>query len=143
MSPLPRSWRRHPATRTVAAIVGGLLVVVGVALLVLPVPGLLLVLAGVLVLAQGFSTPARYVEPIRRQAMEAARRSVATRARIVMSVLTGVGLMILGVIWGVVPTLPFGGWVTGVSLILSGTLLLVLLAFSYRRRGRPRPSRVR
>ena len=143
MSPPPGSWRRHPAARTVTAIVGGLLVLAGVALLVLPGPGLLLVLAGVLVLAQGFPAAGRYVNPLRRQAMEAARQSVATRARIMISVLTGAGLMILGVVWGVVPGLPFGGWATGAGLLLSGAVLLVLLAFSYRHSSRPRPSRVR
>ena len=143
MSRSPARWRRHPAARTLVAVVGGLITLAGVALLVLPGPGLVLVLAGVLVLAQAFPAAGRYVAPVRRQAMEAARQSVATRARIALSVLTGAGLMILGVLWGVAPGLPFGGWATGVSLIVSGVLLLGLLAFSYRRRDRPRPSRVR
>lgn len=141
-----RSPTRRPGpsvVRVVTALVGGLLLLAGVALLVLPGPGMLLVLAGVLVLAKQFPVAHRYLGLVRRYAADAAEQSVATRARIVLSVLTGVVSIVAGIVWWVVPSLPFGGAATGAGLILSGVLLLVLLAYSYRRRGRPRPSRVR
>ncbi|MBP2367055.1 PGPGW domain-containing protein [Pseudonocardia parietis] len=141
-----RSPTRRPGpsvVRVVTALVGGLLLLAGVALLVLPGPGMLLVLAGVLVLAKQFPIADRYLGLVRRYAADAAEQSVATRARIMLSVLTGVVSIVAGIVWWVVPSLPFGGAATGAGLILSGVLLLVLLAYSYRRRGRPRPSRVR
>lgn len=143
MSRPPDDRGRNPAVRVAVAVVGGLLVAVGVALLILPGPGLLLVLAGVWVLARQFPAADRYLGPVRRQAMHAAEQSVATRARITLSVVTGVALLVAGVVWGVVPSLPFGGWPTGSSLILSGVLLLALLVYSYRRSAPRRAARVR
>jgi hypothetical protein len=42
-------------------------------------------------------------------------------------------LIVAGVVWGLYPTLPLGGWPTGASLIVSGLILLTLLVVSYRR----------
>lgn len=132
-----RTGTRHPiAARIGAGVVGGLLVLVGILLLVLPGPGLLLVLAGLLVLARQFPAADRYVDPVRRRALEAAEQSVSSPVRIGFSVLVGVALIVAGIVWGAVPSLPFGGWATGSSLILSGILLLALLAYSYRRLAR-------
>jgi len=114
-------------------VLGGLLLIAGVALLVLPGPGLLLVLAGLLVLANAFPAAQRFVEPVEERAMKAAEQSVSTRLRLTFSVLTGVGLIAVGVVWWLVPTLPLGGWPTGSGLILSGIILLALLVVSYRR----------
>jgi len=111
---------------------GGLLLVIGVALLVLPGPGLLLVLAGLLVLANGFPKVQRFVAPVERRAMQAAEESVSSPLRMVLSIGTGVVLIAAGVVWWVVPGLPLGGWPTGASLILSGLILLGVLAVSYR-----------
>ena len=132
------SSRRHPhkpgfGKRVACGTGGGLLLVVGVALLVLPGPGLLLVLGGLLVLANGFPKAQKFVEPVERRAMKAAEESVASPLRLVFSVGTGVALMAAGVVWWVVPGLPLGGWPTGVSLELSGLILLGLLVVSYRR----------
>ncbi|QJY44680.1 PGPGW domain-containing protein [Pseudonocardia broussonetiae] len=131
----------HPnaAARVLYLVVGGLLLLAGIALLVLPGPGLLLVLGGLLVLAHGFPAAQRYVGPVRRRAMDAADQSVASPLRIAFSVLTGLALVVAGVVWGLVPGLPLGGWPTGSSLVLSGLVLLGLLVFSYRRvHGRTR-----
>ena len=62
--------------------------------------------------------------------------------RLAFSMLTGVALIVTGVVWWLVPTLPLGGWPTGSSLILSGIILLALLAVSYRRVKGRRASRV-
>jgi hypothetical protein len=125
--------------RVACAVAGGLLVVVGVVLLVLPGPGLLCVLGGLLVLAHGFPAVERYVDPVQDRAMKAAEESVSTPLRVAFSVGTGLVLIAAGVVWGLRPSLPLGGWATGTSLILSGIILLALLVVSYRRvRGQRR-----
>jgi hypothetical protein len=126
----------HPpgfGKRVACAVGGGVLVIVGIALLVLPGPGLLLVLGGLIVLSQGFPKVQRFVEPVRERAMKAAEESVSSPLRIAFSVAAGLALIAAGVVWGLRPTLPFGGWATGSSLILSGLILLALLVVSYRR----------
>ena len=124
--------RRH-AKRALVLTVGGVLLLVGVALLVLPGPGLLLVLAGLLVLAREFPGVNRFVGPVRERAMQAAEESVSSGWRIAGSVLCGLALIAAGVVWGVVPDLPLGGWSAGVGLILSGLILLALLVWSRQR----------
>ena len=119
--------------RAAALAGGGALVVVGVALLILPGPGLLLVFAGLYVTAQQFPSVERYADMVRDRALEAADESVASPVRIVASVLGGLGLVAAGVVWGLFPTLPFGGWSTGSSLVLSGLVVLGLIGYSYRR----------
>ena len=132
------SSRRHPhqpgfTKRVACGAAGGLLLLVGIALLVLPGPGLLLVLGGLLVLANGFPRVQKFVDPVERRAMQAAEESVSSPLRLAFSIGTGVVLIAAGVVWGVVPGLPLGGWPTGASLILSGLILLGLLVVSYRR----------
>lgn len=114
-------------------VAGVLLLLVGIALLVLPGPGLLLVLAGLVVLAGEFPAVEKYVDPVRDRALKAAEETVSSPLRIAASVLAGLLLIAAGVVWGLVKTLPLGGWPTGSSLILSGLVLLGLLVYSYRR----------
>jgi Putative transmembrane protein (PGPGW) len=120
---------------------GSLLLLTGVALLVLPGPGLLLVLGGMLVLANGFPAAQRFVDPVERRAMQAAEESVSSPLRIAFSVGTGLVLITAGVVWWLRANLPLGGWPTGISLILSGLILLTLLVVSHRRVQRRRHSR--
>lgn len=122
--------------RVVALMAGTALLLVGAALLVLPGPGLLLVLAGLLVLSGQFPALARYVDPVRDRAMRAAEESVSSPWRIAASLLTAAALLAAGVVWAVVPDLPFEGWATASGLIVSGFVLLALLAWSRRSRGR-------
>jgi len=116
-------------------VLGALVLLIGVALLVLPGPGLLLVLAGLLILANEFPTLERYVDPVQERAMKAAEDSVASPLRITGSVLAGLGLIAAGILWGLraFSWLPWPGWSTGSSLIVSGIVLLALLWWSYRR----------
>lgn len=127
--------RVHPVKRVLLGTAGGLLLAVGVALLVLPGPGMLLVLAGLVLLSRAVPAVARFEEPVRVRAMDAVEASVAGPWRIAGSVLAGLGLVAAGVVWGTgaIPRLPFAGWSTGSSLILSGFILLGLLVWSYRR----------
>ncbi|MFI8949786.1 PGPGW domain-containing protein [Streptomyces sp. NPDC053750] len=122
--------------RVVALVAGTALLLVGAALLVLPGPGLLLVLAGLLVLSGQFPALARYVDPVRDRAMRAAEESVSSPWRVAASLLTAAALLAAGVVWAVVPGPPFGGWATASGLIVSGFVLLALLAWSRRNRGR-------
>ncbi len=121
--------------RAVYLVVGGVLLLAGIALLVLPGPGLLLVLGGLLVLGHGFPAAQRFVDPVRRRALAAADESVSSPLRIAFSVATGLVLIAAGVVWGLNPGLPLGGWATGSSLVFSGVVLLALLVFSARRRA--------
>jgi len=137
LRPGERSGRKplNPLTRVALATAGGVLLVVGVALLVLPGPGLLLVLAGLVVLGRAVPAVSRFEEPVRVRAMQATEASVASPWRIAWAVLAGLALVAAGVVWGagLIPRLPFSGWSTGSSLILSGLILLGLVVWSYRR----------
>ncbi|MGW4063649.1 PGPGW domain-containing protein [Amycolatopsis sp. NPDC004747] len=119
--------------RILITVAGAILLVVGVLLLVLPGPGLLLVLAGLLLLASEFPALEKYVDPVRDRAMKAAEDSVSSPLRIAGSVLAGLALLAAGIVWGTVKSLPFSGWSTGSSLILSSVILFALLIWSYRR----------
>jgi hypothetical protein len=123
------------AKRATLAVVGGIVLLIGVALLVLPGPGLLLVFAGLAMLASQFPKLDRHVDAVRDKAMKAARESVSSPLRIAGSVLCGLALVAAGILWGLraFPWLPFPGWGTGSSLILSGILLLGMLVWSYRK----------
>lgn len=121
--------------RVLLGAAGTVLVLVGLALLVLPGPGLLLVLAGLILLGRAVPAVARFEEPVRVRAMQGVEASVASRWRIAGSALAGLGLIGAGIVWGLraLSWLPFAGWSTGSSLILSGVILLGLLLWSYRR----------
>jgi hypothetical protein len=129
--------------RATIALVGSVVLLVGVALLVLPGPGLLLVLAGLVILASEFPALERYVDPVQDRAMKAAEDSVSSPLRIAGSVLCGLALIAAGVVWGlrVFSWLPFPGWSTGSSLILSGIVLFVLLGWSYKKVSARRDAR--
>lgn len=129
--------------RVTMSVIGGVILLIGVALLVLPGPGLLLVLAGLIILAAEFPALERHVDPLRDRAMKAAEDSVSSPLRLAGSVLAGLGLIAAGVVWGlrVFPWLPFGGWSTGSSLIVSAFVLFALLAWSYRKVRARRVSR--
>lgn len=133
----------HPVKRAALGTAGALLMLIGVALLVLPGPGLLLVFAGLVLFARAVPAVAVFVAPVRVRALQGVEGSVATRPRIAGTLLAGLALIGAGVVWGVQPVagLPFAGWSTGSSLILSGLIILGLLAWSYRRVHGSRPSR--
>ncbi|MCZ7433219.1 PGPGW domain-containing protein [Streptomyces sp. WMMC1477] len=119
--------------RVVLVTLGGVLVLAGIAMLVLPGPGLLAVFAGMVLLARAVPALERHVEPVRARAMEAAEQSVSSSWRLAWSSLVGLALIGAGVAWALVPGLPLGSWSAGTSLIVSGVVLWVLLAWSYRR----------
>lgn len=132
-----------PFRKTLVTILGWVLVLLGVAALVLPGPGLLLLLCGIVVLSQEYDWAERRVEPLKMKAFDAARAGVATYPRIVMSALSALALTAVGVFWvldppiptvgPIGPHLPFGGWATGSSIVISGLIAFALLIYSIRR----------
>lgn len=127
------------SVRRVAVLaVGGSLVLIGAVLMILPGPGLLIVLGGTLLLATEFRFAARLLAPVRDHALWAAEQGVSSPLRLGLSVVGGLGLVIVGIVWGVFPDLPFGGWAAGVGLIVSGVVLLALLPVTHRRVTRRR-----
>jgi len=123
--------------RVLYTVLGGALLLVGLALLVLPGPGLILVVAGVAILARAFPRLERHLEPLRARAAQVAEESVRSRWRVAGSALVGAALIAAGLVWGLVPGLPYQGWQVGASLLISGVILFALLIYSYRQvRGR-------
>lgn len=137
---------RVPGTKAVKGILiqvaGWLLVLIGIAALALPGPGLLALFAGMALLATQYSWAERRLEPIKKAALRTAADSVATYPRVVMSALGVVGLIAVGVVWGLRPDAPAwwplgdrwwlpGGWGTGVSLIVSGVIAGATVVYSY------------
>ncbi|MBW1596704.1 PGPGW domain-containing protein [Streptomyces sp. JJ38] len=119
--------------RVVLVTLGGVLLLAGIVMLALPGPGLLTVFAGMVLLARAVPALERHVEPVRERAMDAAEQSVSSNWRLAWSTLVGLALIGAGLVWALVPGLPLGGWSAGTSLIVSGVVLWVLLAWSYRR----------
>jgi hypothetical protein len=134
--------KRH-AKRVLLEGLGWLLVVAGIAALVLPGPGLLALFAGMALLATQYEWAERRLEPVRTAAFKTARQSVQTWPRILLSALFSLGLMGLGIFWGIRPAAPdwwplaekwwlVGGWGAGGTLIASGVIALGMIVYSYK-----------
>ena len=128
--------------RVVVEGAGWLCVAAGLAAIVLPGPGLLLLFAGLAILSQQYAWAARRVEPVQRKALQTAADSVQSWPRIVLTGLFSLGLIGVGVVWGLRPPAPdwwpladkwwlLGGWGTGGTLIFSGLVALGMLAYSF------------
>jgi hypothetical protein len=95
------------------------------------------------VLSSEFPAVNKYIGPIQHKAMEAMEQTVSSPLRLAGSILVGAALIAAGVLWGLVKTLPLGGWPTGSSLILSGLVAWGLLVYSYWRVRNKRASAAR
>ena len=137
---LPGSITSLSAKKIAVAVLGAALVLAGIAALLLPGPGLLLILLGLIVWAWEFEWAAARVERMREKALTAAKTGVETVPRIVASTLSALAVIGVGVVWGldpeldriwiIGPGLPFGGWGTGVVIIVGGVVALGLLVWS-------------
>ncbi|MBM9458660.1 hypothetical protein JK386_01965 [Nocardioides sp. zg-536] len=132
------------AKRLLLETLGWLLLVAGVAALVLPGPGLLLIAAGLAVLSRQYAWADNLLEPVLLRALRAAAEGVETWPRILMSTLFALGIGAVGVLWLAGPEAPgwwpldaawwlLGGPWTGVTLLVSCVIALVLIVYSYRR----------
>ncbi|MEO7127028.1 MAG: PGPGW domain-containing protein [Nakamurella sp.] len=130
-------------TRIGLEVLGWVLLAGGIAALVLPGPGLLLLAAGLWVLAKNYRWADRLLDPVKRAGYRGAAEGVKTWPRIIGSSALALALIGLGIFWGIGPAAPgwwplaakwwlFGGWGTGVFLIVSGLLALVLIGWSIK-----------
>ncbi len=143
MPKIPGTTRRVPGRKLAVAVAGAVLLVAGVAALVLPGPGVLMILAGLVVLSAEFEWAERRVDTVRDKAFDVAAAGVATWPRIVLSTLSALVVVGVGVwwctdpripeIWILGPELPFSNWGTGVTIIVSGFIALGLLGYSIKR----------
>lgn len=131
-------------------VVGWVLVLAGLAALVLPGPGLLLLFAGMALLSTEYAWARTRVDPVKRRALKTAADSVQTKTRIALSIFSSLLIVLVGAAWGVNPQvpevgpigprLPFGGWATGSTLVLSGFIALALVMISIVRFREPKKS---
>ncbi|MGB3764723.1 MAG: PGPGW domain-containing protein [Ornithinimicrobium sp.] len=130
------------AKRIVIEGAGWILVLIGLAALVLPGPGLLALFAGVALLSSQYQWAQKRLEPVKKAALRTAADSVSSTVRITMSVVLALGLIAIGLLWGLHPPAPswwpvaerwwlLGGWGAGASLILSGLIALGTIVYSY------------
>jgi hypothetical protein len=129
--------------KTWITVLGWVLTLAGIGLLALPGPGLLTLVAGLAILSQEYEWAERRLHPVRERAFQAAEAGVETWPRILMSTAGALCLIAVGIVWWVNPEipewwivgphLPFGGWTTGITIVLSGLIALGLLLYSIRR----------
>ena len=129
--------------RTIEAA-GWLLIVSGGAALVLPGPGLLCLVGGLALLSLRYAWAKRLLRPVRARAFLLASKGVQTWPRIVSSMLGGLVLVGIGIVWGMGSPVPRwwplearwwlpGGWGTGITLIASGGFAWGMIVYSFRR----------
>ena len=132
--------------RTGSEVLGWTLVVLGLALLVLPGPGMLALVAGVALLAPHYAWARRILDPLHDRAVEAAKRGVSTRSRVLVGAASVLWLLGVGLAWLLAPPIPeFSGWgwdigprlpggrAAGIGMIASGLAGGALLAYSVMR----------
>jgi hypothetical protein len=116
--------------RVAVTIIGVGVLGVGVALLVLPGPGFLVIALGFLILAFEYDWAHRRFEHARAKAAELARQTAANLVSTAFAILFALGMVAIGVVLGLMPSLPFAGWWTGGTMIVSGLIVLGTVLFS-------------
>lgn len=140
----PRNFLPPWVKRRAIEVAGWLLLIAGVAALVLPGPGLLCLAAGLALLALRYEWAKRLLLPVKAKALLLASQGAQTWPRIVSSILGGLVLVAVGIVWGMGTPTPgwwpvagrwwlLGGWGTGVTLIASGGIALGMIVYSFRR----------
>ena len=125
---------RH-VRRLVITIVGAAVLLIGVALLVLPGPGFLVIAAGFAVLATEYEWARRALDRTKDRAMQALEQATSNVWGSALSLLTGTGMIAVGVVLIVKPDLPLGGLLTGTSIIVGGLVLLATTIYAIRTPG--------
>ena len=136
--PFSAAWFR----RRGAEVVGTILLLLGFLALFLPGPGLLTIVAGLALLSTSFDWADKLMHPAKARAFQLAYESVETWPRIVMSVFFSLGIVAVGILWGMDFAVPawwpiadrwwlVGGWATGISIMASGVFALGLISYSF------------
>lgn len=97
----PRQLFSRWVKRRAIEAAGWLLIVSGGAALVLPGPGLLCLVGGLALLSLRYAWAKRLLRPVRARAFLLASKGVQTWPRIVSSMLGGLVLVGIGIVWGV------------------------------------------
>jgi hypothetical protein len=121
--------------RGAVTLIGVTILAVGVALIVLPGPGFLVIAAGFAVLATEYEWARGALDKSRDRAMQAIEQATQRWWSSALTIATGVGMLAVGVALIVVESLPLSGWATGVSIIVSGLILLATTAYALRTPG--------
>lgn len=132
------------AKRLALETLGWVVLVVGVLALFLPGPGLLLTFAGLAVLSTQYTWARRLVRPAKILAWRAGVEGVETVPRIVLSSLSALTMLGVGVLWLTDPAVPswwplnpdwwlLGGPAVGWTIVGSAALALGLIVFSVHR----------
>ena len=151
-----RNWMRA-AYLVGAELLGWTLLLAGLAMLLLPGPGILGVFAGLVVLSTRYEWARKLRHHSKEKVEESMRSSVQSTPRIVMSVLFS--LLLIG--WGLVlaqdpvvperysfslwklevgPHIPGAGLVTGIIVVASAIVALLLVSYSAYRYRRSHPA---
>ena len=138
------SWFR----RIGGEVLGWVLAVVGLLLMApgIPGPGLILLVAGLALLAPHYAWARRILDPLHDRAVEAGKKGVSTKSRVLVGIASVAWLLGIGFLWFFSPPIPEfsvwgwdigpqlpGGRAVGIGLISSGVAGGALLAYSVRR----------
>ncbi|AEH09211.1 MULTISPECIES: PGPGW domain-containing protein [Protofrankia] len=132
--------------RIVVSAVGVAVLGLGVALLALPGPGFLVIALGFFVLSLEYEWARRQFEQARRRAADLADQAAASVWSSAFTILFGLGMIAVGILWIVVETLPFSSPWTGGSVVFGGLVILSTILFSLwqakqaRDAGEPTPA---
>ncbi len=123
----------HLLKKSAVTILGVALLAVGLAMMVLPGPGILVIVAGLAVLATEYVWARSLLDKAKTQAEKAQEAAVASRVRLVGTVLFGLAMIGLGVAMLVVDAdLPFWSGITGSILIVTALILLTTTYLTLR-----------
>jgi uncharacterized protein (TIGR02611 family) len=137
------------ARRVIVTVVGVAVLALGVVLLAAPGPGFLVVALGFFILSLEYEWARRRFETARDKAADLANKAAASAVSTAFTIAFGLGMVVLGVIWGRSTTLIGHGWITGGSMIFGGVVILATIVVSLeqarraRARGRPIPAETR
>lgn len=129
----PAAWLRtiaRSARRVFVLVLGVAILLAGLAMLALPGPGVLVILVGLFVLASEFAWAERVLDRTTSRAAGVATKATEDRRGQIMLALSGVAMIVGGVVVAVVSTT----WrVAAISIALAGAIGLVTLHPSVRR----------
>lgn len=118
--------------RIALTVIGTVIIAVGLVLLVAPGPGMLVIALGLAVFVVEYEWARRRLTAVRAAALSAAERTAASRVGRASAVLFGLGAIALGGVLIFSDVLPLSGAGTGISIALSGVIILLTTAYSIR-----------